>query len=153
RPLVVRTPASRLTLANLARSQLYGVFATLALGMRVLDGEGVALDGMYAHGGMFRTAGVAQRFLAAALDAPVAVARTASEGGAWGIAVLAAYTAHHGAPGTTPTSLGDYLTGEVFADATFDTAHPDPDDVAGFHTYLDTYETGLTTVRAAVDSL
>ena len=59
--------------------------------MRVLDGEGVALDRMFAHGGMFRTAGVAQRFLAGALDAPVAVGETASEGGAWGIAVLASY--------------------------------------------------------------
>ncbi|MEF2964166.1 FGGY-family carbohydrate kinase, partial [Pseudomonas aeruginosa] len=71
----------------------YGVFGTLALGMDVLHCEGVGLDKMYAHGGMFRTAGVAQRFLAAALDAPVAVAETASEGGAWGMAVLAAYVA------------------------------------------------------------
>ncbi len=73
------------------RAQLYGVFGTLSLGMRVLADEGVALDRMFAHGGMFRTAGVAQRFLAGALDAPVAVGETASEGGAWGIAVLAAY--------------------------------------------------------------
>ena len=79
------------TLANFMRAQLYGVFGTLALGMRVLAEEGVALDRMFAHGGMFRTAGVAQRFLAGALDAPVAVGETASEGGAWGIAVLAAY--------------------------------------------------------------
>ena len=85
----MRTPDSRLTLANFMRAQLYGVFGTLSLGMRVLDDEGVALDRMFAHGGMFRTAGVAQRFLAGALDAPVAVGETASEGGAWGIAVLA----------------------------------------------------------------
>jgi sugar (pentulose or hexulose) kinase len=94
RPLFVRTPESRLTLANFMRAQLYGVFGTLSLGMRVLAGEGVALDRMFAHGGMFRTAGVAQRFLAGALDAPVAVGETASEGGAWGMAVLAAYLSH-----------------------------------------------------------
>lgn len=93
RPLLVRTPDSRLTLANFVRAQLYGVFGTLTLGMRVLADDGVALDRMFAHGGMFRTAGTAQRFLAAALDAPVSVAGTASEGGAWGIAVLAAYLA------------------------------------------------------------
>ena len=87
----MRTPDSRLTLANFMRAQLYGVFGTLSLGMRVLADEGVALDLMFAHGGMFRTAGVAQRFLAGALGAPVAVGETASEGGAWGIAVLAAY--------------------------------------------------------------
>ena len=92
RPLFVRTPDSRITLANFARAQLYGVFATLALGMRVLDGEGVALDRMSRTAAMFRTAGVAQRFLAGALDAPVAVGDTASEGGAWGIAVLASFT-------------------------------------------------------------
>ena len=94
RPLFVRTPDSRLTLANFMRAQLYGVFGTLSLGMRVLEREGVALDLMFAHGGMFRTAGVAQRFLAGALGAPVAVGETASEGGAWGIAVLASYLAH-----------------------------------------------------------
>src|SRR3546814_6890221 len=78
-----------LTLANLMRAQVYGVFGTLSLGMRILADEGVALDQMYAHGGIFRTAGVAQRFLAGALRAPVAVTETASEGGAWGMAVLA----------------------------------------------------------------
>src|SRR5690606_11789919 len=62
RPLFVRTPDSRFTLANVMRAQLYGVFGTLSLGMRVLQREGVALDRMFAHGGMFRTAGVAQRF-------------------------------------------------------------------------------------------
>src|SRR5690606_433593 len=91
RPLVVRTPGSRLTLANFMRAQIYGAFGTLALGMRVLRGEGVAIDTMFAHGGVFRTEGVAQRLLAAAVGAPVAVGRTAGEGGAWGIAGLAAY--------------------------------------------------------------
>ena len=91
RPLVVRTPDSRLTLANFMRTQLYAAYGTLSLGMNVLRGEGVKLDSMFAHGGMFRTAGVAQRFLAAAIGAPVSVGDTASEGGAWGIAVLAEY--------------------------------------------------------------
>src|SRR5690606_27183494 len=104
RPLIVRTPDSSLTLANLMRAQLYGVFGTLALGMTVLADEGVELDRMVAHGGMFRTAGVAQRFLAGALDAPVAVGELASEGGAWGIAVLASCLAESG-----ELSLGDYL--------------------------------------------
>ncbi|RFA10351.1 ATPase [Subtercola boreus] len=99
RPLIVRTPDSRLTLANFIRAELYGVFGTLSLGMRVLAAEGVAIDELFAHGGMFRTAGVAQRFLAGALDAPVTVTETASEGGAWGIAVLAAYVSARAAVG------------------------------------------------------
>ncbi|MBZ4487664.1 ATPase [Microbacterium sp. cx-55] len=148
RPLFVRTPDSRFTLANVMRAQLYGVFGTLALGMRVLADEGVDLDRMFAHGGMFRTAGVAQRFLAGALDAPVAVADTASEGGAWGIAVLAAFAA-----AASGHSLDEYLRERVFAGAVFETAHPDPEDVAGFASYLDRYRAGLAVEAAAVQSL
>ncbi|MFD1713288.1 xylulokinase [Amnibacterium flavum] len=148
RPLVVRGPDSRLTLGNFFRAQLYSVFGTLSLGMRVLADEGVEVDRLFAHGGMFRTAGVAQRFLAGALDAPVAVAETASEGGAWGIAVLAAFTA---AP--AKNDLDSYLRDAVFADAVFDIAEPDPADVAGFAAFLDRYRDGLAVERAAVDAL
>ncbi|MET0296408.1 MAG: FGGY-family carbohydrate kinase [Microbacterium sp.] len=148
RPLFVRTPDSRFTLANVVRAQLYGVFGTLALGMRVLDGEGVELDRMFAHGGMFRTAGVAQRFLAGALDAPVAVGETASEGGAWGIAVLAAFAASGPA-----ASLGEYLDDVVFRGAEVTTVDPDPADAAGFASYLDRYRAGLAVEAAAVTAL
>ncbi|HMR49938.1 MAG TPA: FGGY-family carbohydrate kinase [Arachnia sp.] len=148
RPLFVRTPDSRFTLANAIRAQLYGVFGTLALGMRVLDEEGVALDRMFAHGGLFRTAGVAQRFLAGALGAPVAVGETASEGGAWGMAVLAAYRAS-GAEAV----LGDYLNDSVFRDAAVTVAEPDPGDRAGFTEYLERYRAGLAAERAAVAAL
>lgn len=151
RPLVVRTPDSRLTLGNFVRAQLYGVFGTLALGMRVLDGEGVALDRMFAHGGMFRTEGVAQRFLAGALDAPVSVAETASEGGAWGIAVLAAYLG--AADGGAGATLDAYLHRAVFGGFVFETTEPHPDDVAGFAAHLDRYRDGLAAERAAVASI
>ncbi|WP_169077310.1 xylulokinase [Microcella alkalica] len=148
RPLFVRTPDSSLTLANTMRAQLYGVFATLALGMRTLADEGVAVDRMAAHGGMFRTAGVAQRFLAAALDAPVEVADSASEGGAWGMAVLAAHTAT-GAGAT----IADFLTERVFTGADARPEHPVADDVAGFAAYLDRYRAGLAVERAAITAL
>jgi sugar (pentulose or hexulose) kinase len=147
RPLFVRTPDSRLTLANAMRAHLYGVFGTLALGMRVLTDENVALDRMSAHGGMFRTAGVAQRFLAAALDAPVEVAESASEGGAWGVAVLAAFTAAGGG------ELDAYLRDRVFARTTASRVDPDPADVAGFTAYLDRYRAGLAVELAAVTAL
>ncbi|MDQ1584374.1 MAG: hypothetical protein QOF36_2428 [Microbacteriaceae bacterium] len=148
RPLIVRTPESRLTLGNFVRAQLYGVFGTLALGMRVLADEGVELDRLFAHGGMFRTAGVAQRFLAGALDTPVSVAQTASEGGAWGIAVLAAYTAS----AASGIALDDYLRTRVFAGFEFETTDPHPDDVAGFAAYLARYRAGLAVERAAVEA-
>lgn len=156
----MRTPGSRLTLANFARTQVYGAFGTLALGMRVLAAEGVAIDGMLAHGGMFRTAGVAQRMLAAAIDAPVSVGRTAGEGGAWGIAVLAGFardrasgTASGSADGVAGHDLGAYLRDHVFASAQIETVAPDPADVAGFAAYLDRYAAGLAVERAAVAAL
>lgn len=148
RPLVVRTNDSEFTLANLMRAQLYGVFATLSLGMSVLDDEGVELDRMFAHGGVFRTARVAQRFLAAALRVPVSVAETASEGGAWGIAVLAAYSANGAGQ-----SLADYLHAQVFRGASFTVVEPHPDDVGGFTSYLDRYRAGLAIERTAAQSI
>ena len=148
RPMVVRTPDSSLTLANFMRAQLYGVFGTLSLGMRVLESEGVALDLMFAHGGMFRTAGVAQRFLAGALGAPVAVGESAAEGGAWGIAVLASYLA-----ASDDIDLAGYLNDRVFAGADVTVVEPDPADVAGYAAYLDRYRAGLAAELAAVEAL
>lgn len=148
RPLVVRTPGSRPGLANFMRAQLYGMFGTLSLGMRVLADEGVGLDAMFAHGGVFRTAGVAQRFLAAAIGAPVAVGATAGEGGAWGMAVLAAYLRAAGGQ-----SLGDYLSDRVFAGAETSVVEPDPADLAGYAAFLDRYHAGLAIERAATEAI
>ncbi|MDJ1114297.1 xylulokinase [Microbacterium dauci] len=165
RPLFVRTPDADFTLANTMRAHVYGVFATLALGMQTLAGEGVALEQMFAHGGVFRTAGVAQRFLAAALDAPVTVGDTAAEGGAWGMAVLAAFAVHqpriadaaasdpHIGAGEALETLATYLTDHVFAGAASVTADPDPADVAGFADYLTRYRAGLAAEAAAVAAL
>ncbi|WP_062380396.1 xylulokinase [Demequina pelophila] len=148
RPLFVRTPGSRLTLANFMRTQLYGAFGTLSLGMNVLHGEGVKLDSMFAHGGMFRTAGVAQRLLAAAIEAPVTVGDTASEGGAWGIAVLAEFVR----TGAT-ADLSAYLSDQVFAGAALDVAEPVAADVEGYRAWLAQYEAGLAIERAATEAI
>jgi len=148
RPLIVRTNDSDFTLANLMRAQLYGVFATLSLGMAVLDDEGVELDRMFAHGGVFRTARVAQRFLAAALRVPVSVAETASEGGAWGIAVLAAYAAS-----SSEQTLAEFLQTRVFVGASVTVVEPDADDTEGFASYLDRYRAGLAIERTAAQTI
>ena len=151
RPLFVRTPDSAFNLANFMRAQVYGAFGTLSLGMRILDAEGVGVDALLAHGGLFRTAGVAQRLLAAAVGAPVAVGATASEGGAWGIAVLAAYsTAVRTQPDLT---LAAYLNETVFASAETVVVEPDPDDMIGYARFLEAYETGLAIERAAITAL
>src|SRR5699024_4306603 len=129
------------------RAQLYGVFGTLSLGMRALDDEDVRLERMYAHGGVFRTAGVAQRFLAAALDVPVAVSTTASEGGAWGAAVLAAYRLTRATD--SRATLADFLERVVFGSTTPTIVSPERADVEGYAAYLERYRTGLAAVQAA----
>ncbi|MDX5317836.1 MAG: ATPase, partial [Actinomycetes bacterium] len=147
RPLVLRTPGSALSLANFMRAQLFSAFATLRVGMDVLlKDEGVGLDALFAHGGLFRTRGVAQRFLAAALGAPVTVGEIAGEGGAWGIAVLAAFMRER----TDGQSLGDYLAAEVFAGASLETVDPEPADAAGFDGFMARWTAGLAVEREAV---
>jgi len=148
RPLFLRSPDSGFDLATFMRTQLYAALATLRLGLDVLlRDEGVRLDTMFAHGGLFTTKGVAQRFLAAAIDTPVSVAATASEGGPWGMAVLAAYLMHR-EPGQ---SLPDYLATAVFAGAELDEVKPNPADVAGFDAFMKRYVEALAVQRAAVD--
>ncbi len=129
------------------RTQVYSVFGTLSLGLRTLAEEGVRVESMLAHGGMFRTAGVAQRFLAAALDTPVTVRPTAGQGGAWGCAILADYV-RTGAR----TSLHDHLQ-HGFSGEAIDTVVPDAADRAGFEHFLARYEAGLAVERAAVNAL
>ena len=150
RPLVVRTPGSPLDLGTFMRTQLYSAFATLKIGMDVLlEDEGVELDTMFAHGGLFKTKGVAQRFLSAALRVPVSVGDVAGEGGAWGIAVLAAFLRDR----TPEQTLAGYLEARVFADVELATVEPDETDAAGFDAFLVRYVAGLAVQRAAVDAL
>lgn len=150
RPLLVRQQEARFTLENFMRSQLYGAFGALAVGMEaLLKDEGVRLDVMYAHGGIFRTAGIAQQVLADALATPVAVGDSAGEGGAWGMALLAAHTAHRraGAEGT----LSDFLGEQVFAAQELSTLAPEEKGMAGHAQWLDAYRAGLPVERLAGD--
>ncbi|WOF23120.1 FGGY-family carbohydrate kinase [Microbacterium betulae] len=153
RPLFVRTPGSRLTLAGFARAQLQGAFAALSLGMRTLTDEGVTIEAMRAHGGMFRTRGVAQRILAAALDAPVSVAETAGEGGAWGIAVLGLYRRARIDGTAAGRGLAAWLDQEVFAGASAETVVAEPAEVVAFEAYLQRWREGLAVEAAAIASM
>src|SRR3712207_6145673 len=128
RPLVLRAPGSAFSLANFMRAQLFGSLATLRVGMDVLTGaEHVRLDRMFAHGGLFATKGVAQRFLAAAIDTPVVVGDIAAEGGAWGIAVLAAFRVRR-AGGRRPSG---FSAAQGLAGAARGVGERDPGHAAG----------------------
>ena len=148
RPMVVRAPDSSFTLANFMRTQVYAVFSTLSLVIRILDAEKVQVDRLLAHGGLFRTAGPAQRILAAALGAPVAVGETAGEGGPWGMALLAAYLDEAGSK-----SLAQFLDEEVFATTSTSVMEPARADVDGFSVYLDRYRRALELQRVAPEAV
>ncbi len=146
RPLFMRLPESRLGLADFMRAHLYGAFASLRLGFEILRDEQVSVDEMFAHGGVFRTEGVAQRFLAAALDVPVTVSSSASEGGAWGMALLAAFVLQGGG------ELPEWLETRVFADTERVTCTASQEELEGFDRFMARYSDGLAAERAAVAS-
>ena len=150
RPLFVRTPNAKFNLANFMRVHLYTALGALKTGLDILfKEEGVEADEVMGHGGLFKTKGVGQSIMAAAMDVPVTVMETAGEGGAWGIALLAAYMKEK----KEGESLGDYLNNRVFAGEKGETLAPDPEDVRGFDAFLARYTEGLAIERAAVDHL
>lgn len=148
--MFLRRPDSRFTLANFMRTHLYSSLATLKIGLDILlKEEDVQIDTVTGHGGLFKTEGVGQSILAAAMNAPISVMETAGEGGAWGIALLAAYMLYK----KEGQGLDAYLEEKVFADMAVKTLRPDPADVAGFETFTARYEDCLAAERAAVNSL
>ena len=148
RPMVVRKPESKFTLANFLRSQLYATMATLKLGMDILAGEHVAIDSLTGHGGLVKTTVVGQKYMAAACGAPVTVMESAGEGGPYGMALLAAFVLQGGGE-----TLEAFLAEHVFADAVRMTLQPDPADVEGFRTFLDQYKACLRVEQAATENL
>ncbi len=150
RPMFVRTPDSKFSLANFIRVNLYTSLGALKVGLDILlKEEEVAIDRITGHGGLFKTKGVGQKILAAAMDATVSVMKTAGEGGAWGIALLASYMVNKDAG----EALEDYLQNKVFGGDEGEKMDPDPEDVKGFDEFIKRYRAGFPIERAAVDAL
>lgn len=150
RPMFVRTPDSKFSLANFMRANLYTSLGALKVGLDILlKEEEVAIDRITGHGGLFKTKGVGQKILAAAMDATVSVMKTAGEGGAWGIALLASYMVNKDAG----EALEDYLQNKVFGGDEGEKMDPDPEDVKGFDEFIKRYRAGFPIERAAVDAL
>ena len=144
----LRTPESKFNLANFMKVHLYTSLGAVKLGLDILKvDEKVEVDRVMGHGGFFKTKGVGQRYLAAAFNAPVTVMDTASEGGAWGIALLAAYLVDK-KPGE---KLEDYLENRIFKDLSGETLMPYAEDAAGFQIFMKRYQSGLTIEKAAID--
>ncbi|MBR5509502.1 MAG: FGGY-family carbohydrate kinase [Lachnospiraceae bacterium] len=150
RPMFVRTPNTRFNLANFMRTHLCTSLGALKVGNDILmKEEKVAVDRITGHGGLFKTKGVGQSILAAALNAPVSVMKTAGEGGAWGIALLASYMVQK----DEGEKLEDYLQNKVFGGDEGEKMEPNPEDVAGFDEFIKLYKAGFPIERAAVDCM
>jgi sugar (pentulose or hexulose) kinase len=150
RPLFVRTPESHFTLPNFMRVHLFSALGALRIGLDILfDQEQVTVDQILGHGGFFKTEEVGQKFMAAAMNVPVSVMETAGEGGAWGIALLAAYLLNK----EKDEPLEAYLSDKVFAGEKGTTIAPDQRDVDGFMAFMARYKNGLIIERTAVNAL
>lgn len=147
RPMFLRLPDASMNLANFMRAQIYASMETLKYGMEIMNREKVAIDCVYGHGGLFKTEGVGQNYLAAAIHAPVTVMETAGEGGAWGIALLADYLVYKNADET----LEDYLQNRVFAGMKQMTVAPDPADEEGFNRYMDRFVSCIPAQKEAAE--
>ena len=150
RPLFARKPDSKFNLANFMRVNLFTALGALKVGFDILlKNEDVKIDKIYGHGGLFKTKGVGQGILAAALNSPVSVMETAGEGGAWGIALLASYMVNK----KDGETLDQFLADQVFAGSEGLEMQPKAEDVAGFDAFIERYKEGLPIEKAAVESL
>ena len=149
RPMIVRSPNDVFSLANFMRANLYGAVAVLKIGNDILfKDEKVQVDRITGHGGFFTTPEVGQRILAAALNLPISVMKTAGEGGPWGMALLASYLVNS----DKHQSLADFLDQQVFAGNKGMEVKPAPEEVEGFNTYIESYKKGLAIEQAAVQN-
>ena len=150
RPVFVRSPKSNFNLANFMRVHLFTALGALKVGMDILlKEEHVEIDAILGHGGLFKTKGVGQSILAAAIDAPVSVMETAGEGGPWGMALLASYMIRK----EEGETLQDYLADKVFAGNAGTSMNPDPKDVEGFEVFTRRYKKGVAIEQAAAEYL
>ena len=150
RPLFVRTADSRFTLANFMRAHLNAVLSSLKIGTNILmEEEGVKVDRIYGHGGLFKTKGVGQSILAAAINVPVSVMETAGEGGAWGIALLAGFAADR----KDGDTLEGYLMDSVFAGKLGDSVSPNAKDVESFNACICRFREAFPVESAAVEHI
>lgn len=148
-PMIIRTPDSNLTLSNFIRAQLYSTMSTLRLGMDILKEEGIGVKRLTAHGGLFKTPGVCQKYMASAYDTAITCLSNAGEGGPYGIALLASYMLWRGENQT----LDEYLEKRVFANMESVTEYPDKNIADGFNAYMERFKAGLCAEKVAAENM
>jgi sugar (pentulose or hexulose) kinase len=149
-PMFIRKAYDDFNISNLMRAHIYSSFATVKIGLDILfEEQKIKIEKLLGHGGLFKIEKVAQQMLSSALDTTVEATNTASEGGPWGMAVLAEYMANK----EKGQSLEEYLRERVFLNTVSLVCHPDKEEKKGFDVYLERYKKALEIERAAVDIL
>lgn len=149
RPMIVRSPNSNLSLANFIRSQLYSTMVTLRIGMESLNKHNIKIDKLFAHGGLLKTPGVGQKYMAAAFNTPIFCLETAGEGGPYGMALLTSYLLYR----NNGESLSNFLKNGAFSNVKYSVEYPDPEIVSGFNKYTEGFKKGLETQRSAIECI
>ena len=145
-PLVMRAPSGEMSLSNFMAAQIYSAIATLDLGMGILKSEGVGIDSVIAHGGFYKTPFVGQNATSALLGAPVTVMQNASEGGAFGMALLALYMLQN--EDTLPAFLE-----RIFSSVDRSVVSATVEESEKCRRFLDMYRRGMDVERAASTAL
>jgi sugar (pentulose or hexulose) kinase len=149
RPLFARNEDSKFTLENFVRAMYFASLCAMRTGMNILtEEEGVVIEEIRGHGGFFKGGDTGQRMMAAALNVPIGIPATAGEGGAWGMAVLAAYMLRADARQSLPDYLDAHIAKSIGKPVT-----PDPRDVEGFEEFFARHKKGLAIEREAVKTL
>src|SRR5699024_12478341 len=118
--MIVRNPNGKFNLANFIKANLYSAFAVMKIGMdTLLEKENIEISETVAIGGIFKTPVIAQSVLAAVMKSSVTVMNTTSEGGAWGMAMLATKLKSH-----NTMTLEEFLDKLVFKKYDSSTVEP-----------------------------
>jgi len=148
RPLLVRKAGGEFSFANFMKAQLYSVFCALAIGNRILERENVKMNRVTGHGGMFKSEGVAQKYLSAAMKTPVCVLPTAGEGGPYGMALLASFYLNK----KSNQSLEEFLGDMVFKDSAGKVIMASEKEIDSFNKYMERYCHLLETEKSAIEN-
>ncbi len=148
--LLLRDPDAEFNLANFMRLHINSLLGTIKIGINILvNNEGIKLNKIVGHGGFFKTPKVGQYLLSASLNTPVVTLSSASEGGPYGQALLAAYLIEK----EDHESLEDYLEKKVFASQDSVEIKAEQEDVLGFEEFFKGYEKSLLIEKEAISVL
>ncbi len=147
RPLLIRKADRQFDIARFMRANLFSTLGALKIGLDILfEDEKVEIDKIYGHGGFFKTPDVGQIIMSCVTGGDVAVSENAGEGGAWGIALLAAFMLDD-----NYDDLGEYLDKKIFIDYKEKVLRASKTQMDDFAEFMKEYKNCLDVERMAIE--